>query len=389
MTSTDRSPSLLLVGAGLANSLVALALLDARPALRLVLVERGPRPCGNHTWSFHATDVPDAMGPIVEPLLTGRWDRYDVCFPPYTRTLEIGYRSMHSERVAERLQAVVEAAPNAQLLCDTDVVEVTGEGVTLSTGENLAAELVLDGRGPEQRTHRSCGFQKFVGLEYAFDRPHGIAHPVLMDATVPQQDGYQFLYVLPFDEHHVLLEDTSFSPAAELDVRAGVATIEAIANARGLVGGRIVRREQGVLPMPWAGPGPQHDVDGPLRVGYAGGLFHPATGYSVPQALRFAALLAEEVERLGVFQASTAYARFIARERRQARFGRFLNRLLFTAIRGEGKRSVFERFYRLPEDLIQRFYAGQLRGLDRARLLVGKPPRGLTVKGVFSGSAQP
>jgi lycopene beta-cyclase len=35
---------------------------------------------------------------------------------------------------------------------------------------------------------------------------------------------------------------------------------------------------------------------------------------------------------------------------------------------------VLERFYRLPEETIQRFYAGDLSTLDRIRLLTGKPP---------------
>jgi lycopene beta-cyclase len=40
---------------------------------------------------------------------------------------------------------------------------------------------------------------------------------------------------------------------------------------------------------------------------------------------------------------------------------------------------VFERFYRLPEDLIERFYALSLSLPDRARILVGRPPRGFSI----------
>ena len=35
---------------------------------------------------------------------------------------------------------------------------------------------------------------------------------------------------------------------------------------------------------------------------------------------------------------------------------------------------ILERFYRLDEKLIARFYAGQSRPTDRARVLMGKPP---------------
>jgi lycopene beta-cyclase len=39
---------------------------------------------------------------------------------------------------------------------------------------------------------------------------------------------------------------------------------------------------------------------------------------------------------------------------------------------------VFARFYRLPEPLIERFYAGRSTFGDRARILCGRPPLPLT-----------
>jgi len=35
---------------------------------------------------------------------------------------------------------------------------------------------------------------------------------------------------------------------------------------------------------------------------------------------------------------------------------------------------VFERFYQLPEPLIERFYAARSTPLDKMRILTGKPP---------------
>ena len=35
---------------------------------------------------------------------------------------------------------------------------------------------------------------------------------------------------------------------------------------------------------------------------------------------------------------------------------------------------ILERFYRLPEPLIERFYAGRPTVGDRIRILTGKPP---------------
>jgi lycopene beta-cyclase len=42
--------------------------------------------------------------------------------------------------------------------------------------------------------------------------------------------------------------------------------------------------------------------------------------------------------------------------------------------------NVFERFYRMPETVIGRFYALALTRFDRARLLIGRPPRGFSLR---------
>jgi lycopene beta-cyclase len=48
--------------------------------------------------------------------------------------------------------------------------------------------------------------------------------------------------------------------------------------------------------------------------------------------------------------------------------------MLFRAADAPERYRVLERFYRLPEPLIGRFYAGQSTLADRVRILAGKPP---------------
>jgi len=55
-------------------------------------------------------------------------------------------------------------------------------------------------------------------------------------------------------------------------------------------------------------------------------------------------------------------------------FYRRLGRMLFGAGSADQRYRVFERFYRLPESLIERFYAARATPADRARVLCGKPP---------------
>lgn len=48
--------------------------------------------------------------------------------------------------------------------------------------------------------------------------------------------------------------------------------------------------------------------------------------------------------------------------------------MLFRAADPAERYRILERFYRLPEPLIARFYASQSTLADRVRILAGKPP---------------
>ena len=66
-----------------------------------------------------------------------------------------------------------------------------------------------------------------------------------------------------------------------------------------------------------------------------------------------------------------------ARTMARTRFYRVLGAMLFGA-RADQRRKVFDRFYRLDEHLIERFYAARSTMVDRARVLCGRPPVPIT-----------
>jgi len=59
---------------------------------------------------------------------------------------------------------------------------------------------------------------------------------------------------------------------------------------------------------------------------------------------------------------------------RRTAFYRRLGRMLLGVGKAEERYKVFERFYRLPAPLIERFYAGRSTSGDRMRVLCGRPP---------------
>ena len=381
------TPPLVLVGGGLQNALIALAALEHDPQAALLVLEREARPCGNHTWSFHATDVPGPLAPVLARAAEHRWPDYDVQFPGGHRRVALGYGSVSSGRLASVLTDALAAAPNAALRTGVEVAALDARGVTLADGERIEGGLVIDARGPRAPLDPRCGYQVFCGLELQLGMPHGLERPLLMDATLDQLDGFRFLYVLPLGPDRLLVEDTVFTTDGALDPTRWRDRVLSEAEARGWIPARVLRAEHGVLPMPWADDGPALQTEGPLRAGFGGGWFHPATGYSMPHAMRLATIVARHVHEPARLFETDDYRRFVKRERKQARFARFLNRLLFTGVDPDTRWTVFQRFYRLPESVIARFYACSLTPLDRARLLVGRPPRGFSIRSALAGSA--
>jgi lycopene beta-cyclase len=363
----------LFVGAGLASGLGALALHSLRPDLRVGMVERDARPGGNHTWCFHAADCPEAARRFVDPLVEARWPGYEVQFPRRRRRLASAYACISSERLAAALAQAAAAPAGLTLRLGADVAAVGANQVTLADGTALAAKLVLDARGPDTLAKAVGGYQKFVGLELAVAPGHPLREPVLMDACVPQTDGFRFIYALPLAPDRVLVEDTFFADGPTLDDAASERGLLAYAQGLGLTVRQVLRRERGVLPLPFARPtvGPARS---PVRIGYGGGLFHPITGYSFPMAVR-AALALTRVDLHDTEHG--ALAQCMAQVDGQLGFLCFLTRTLFQWFAPEDRYGVLEHFYRLPEALIARFYAAELTSLDRLRMFMGAPPRGL------------
>ena len=90
-----------IVGGGLQGCLLAHAIAHHRPAARVLLVERSDRLCGNHTWSFHAADIPQQTRVWFDPLVTKKWPGYFVKFPGLSRRVGIPYETISSESLRE------------------------------------------------------------------------------------------------------------------------------------------------------------------------------------------------------------------------------------------------------------------------------------------------
>ena len=208
------------------------------------------------------------------------------------------------------------------------------------------------------------------------EAPHGLNRPVVMDARVEQHDGYRFVYCLPFSETEIFVEDTYYADEPELDPPLLRDRIAGYAAARGWRVAEVMREETGALPVIARGDFDafwQAGDEGIARAGVRAALVHPLTGYSLPDAVRLAIRVAGMGSIDGKELARVTHDHALSLWKERA-FYRMLAAMLFSAAPPHERYRVLERFYTLPEGLIERFYAAKSTAMDRLRLLAGRPP---------------
>ncbi len=357
-----------LVGGGLANGLLALRLKERRPELRVRVIEQADHLGGNHTWSFHTSDLEPGQLAGVQPVIARSWPSHRVFFPDLERRLG-GYHSVASSH----FHAVLSRELASMLRLSTPVRELTPRAVVLADGSRVTAACVIDGRGFTDRP-LVAGYQKFLGLDLELEQPHGEPDPILMDGRVTQGGQLRFFYTLPWSEHRIQVGEARYSDSPHVDGEAFREGIREYLDARGWKVLAVDREEIGVLPAPLEGDWNDVVGRGELpRSGVRAGLFHATTGYSLPYAVRFADAVCAlpQLDSAAVLELMVAMSQ---REWRRARYFRLLNRMLFRAAVPSERIAMFQQFYGRPEPLIQRFYAGRLEPFDYVLIMTGKPP---------------
>ncbi len=362
---------LAIIGGGLAGGLTAYFMAQAHPGRSIILAEQNDELGGNHTWSFFGADVSPAALELLKPLISRSWAATSVEFPRVKRTIDGEYHSIRSED----FNRVLKEKLGDKIWFSMTATKVTDTTVLFEDGSSIDAAAVFDARGLQQIPVNGLnGYQKFIGYDVTLQEPHGLTAPIIMDATCPQLDGYRFFYLLPWDQTRLLVEETFYSDTADLNEERISRSIKSYIERRGWKLKSIDREERGVLPIPLTSDAIVTSNAGePVLLGMRAGFFHATTGFSLPDAVRFAEFLAKAPE-LTTPTARESLAKFRRPWLSRQRFYRLLNRLLFQASEPSLRYIVFQKFYEHTDDVIQRFYGGRTSWTDRVRILSGKPP---------------
>lgn len=274
---------LAVIGAGPAGT--ALAHRAAAAGRSVILVDPEPLRPWSQTFGVFVDELPAWLSPDCYASLSETVTVYT----PRRRVLSRPYAVLDNARLRAAMTV------RGVTIVTASAVDATPHRVTLSDGGTVSATVVVDASGRSTSRGADAPRQRAYGV---LGRLESDAETVLMDwrPSVPGTPAPPtFSYRVPLGQGRFLVEETflagSAPPVTELARRW---------SARGAPAGWS--GDPGVDPVevvdfpladdrrpPWIDDGQ------PLRFGAAGGLMHPATGYSLAASLRCADVVVDAI----------------------------------------------------------------------------------------------
>ena len=274
-------------GLSLATRLAALG--DRAP--RTLVLERRATYADDRTWCFWddgtapAAHLARRRWTAMTLAAAGRRITIDCAATPYHMLQALPFYSDAAATIARSRRVAL-----AQGVAVLDTPRRNGAlwRIETAAGPRHATQVIDTRPGPPPARGGAMLWQSFHGREVecsadAFDP----ALPELMDFAAPCPQAVRFTYVLPLSPRRALVEATVFGAeplgpdalAAELDA--------AILQRTGPAPVRVIRSENGILPM---GPTPATQATDPsyVRAGLMAGGARPSTGYAFQRIQRWA-----------------------------------------------------------------------------------------------------
>lgn len=289
-----------IIGAGAAGMQLALAMIDAEVLTdkKLLIIDKDWNFEAARTWCFW-----EQGSGKYEALLTKTW--HSGVFRPKGSSIKLdlgsyAYKMLKSKNFLSYAKNILQENSQITLVEDNifKIEEGNTEVVMQGPQSHYSALQVLDSRVDYDLIDKKGStwlWQHFKGWMINTEQPMLQSDAfVMMDYNVPENGQTSFMYVLPLDAHHALVEYTYFSPEiAPYDSYDAV--IEAyISQKMGIDKYAIDDIEYGVIPMTDYNFS-QHNTQRITKIGTGGGWVKASTGYSFARSGKYAQIMANNM----------------------------------------------------------------------------------------------
>ncbi|MGM0433610.1 MAG: lycopene cyclase family protein [Pseudomonadota bacterium] len=299
MEANDPDEDIVIIGAGLTGLSLAcwleeLSQRNGQSMPRVRLLEPRTTYDNDRTWCFW-----DREDHPFRQLITHRWPQWQVSVGE-RRVLQSSPQTPYALLPADALyrHALHRIAECPALTLQRGVhVETINEGgnavqVVTDTGE-VRARAVVDTRPPANlpETTTTGFWQVFTGMEiHCLNHGYDTTTARLMDFQ-RCDDHPCFVYLLPKDEHHLLVEWTAFQP--QRHSRDCEAKLEGWLAGEGIKDYRVLRSESSMLPM--IPINSERRAGRVIKAGVGAGWMRAATGYHFATCQRGSMMLAQQI----------------------------------------------------------------------------------------------
>jgi lycopene beta-cyclase len=270
----------------------------------MLIVDRDPKTTNDRTWCFwsrrptHFSDIYYRSWQKIG--LTTENSQVELEIAPYRYNMIRGldfYQFTHSE---------LEVRPNIDFITASidQVIDAPGSVLISAGGTTYEADWLFDSRFRLEDVQKNplryhYLQQHFLGWEIETSQDvFDPSLPILFDFRTPQQGNMRFIYILPFDTRHALVEYTLFSadllPQAEYEN----ALKKYLTDTLHLRDYSIFAVEKASIPMT-DHPLPRRNGPRILNIGTRGGRVKPSSGYAFLRIQNDSAAIVRSLEKFG------------------------------------------------------------------------------------------
>lgn len=337
----------IILGGSIWGSLLAMRLKEVLPHVPFRLYEENST-LGNHeSISFRESDCKEAIG-WLRPLISHSWKLQHVKSSKFERWITDPYHYIDAKKFHE-------------------VVEKSLDAENLRLNNMMSPEFAIQEGSFVIDTRSECyfsksGFKKSLTLEVELATEHHLIAPVVFDNHLDGKESARYISYYPLDSHTLLIKDFWFSDNRQLNLNEMRNSLLETLAAKGWKISKVTREENSVTELPLVPPMIREEG----RVISLAGLFHDTTGSSLTMATTLIDQMVKTSFRYG--ELKEVVKKFRKQMEIDRQFLRFMNRLLIE----QKQHQVFEVLYKQSFPLIERFSRGNLKVIDRYKIIAGK-----------------